>query len=210
MSRKQLSVVPPRLPVEVKPQYSDFDRFVALADRLVRHINAVHELCSRLVEDAPSADDISCAEEFAAEWPQWAELLAKYIEAAARFDRPEFYENYCTEDEVIVRHVVAEKIGMLVDSFEYLPHAPETFVPLLIEEIIATHPNVLVVESLCRQIRRTPKLKRIPSIGDILEMLQQQREQWHDRWDCVDGEKDVVNWQKMLDGCIARAKVAAA
>ena len=192
MNRK-LAVV--TTPATIKPRYADFDRFAALADQIVRHFDMVCEVSL----DEP--DGLERAEQLAAEWPKVAELLAKCAEADAFYDRREYYDNRGTE--VIARSVVAEKIGALVDGFEFPPHNTVVFVPLLIEEIIAAQPNALVLESACRQIRRTPKLKRIPSIGDILELLQQHREQWGDRWECM---RMAADQQQRLEARIRKAK----
>ena len=191
----------PTTPTEIKPQYRDFDRFVALADEIVHHVDAVCALLDE--EDLLDGGGMALAEELAAEWPKVAELLAKCAQADAFYDRREYYDNHGTEDEVIARGVVAEKVGMLLDGFEFLPRNAEVVVPLLIEEIIATEPNALVLESVCRQIRRMPKLRRIPEIGDILALLQQHRERWGERWECM---RIAADRQQQLGAKISEAK----
>jgi hypothetical protein len=207
--RKQLSVVPDP-PAQVRRQYADFDRFVAIANKIVAHVDAACELCTKIGEwldgagPEPSRREIEHAEHLAAQGAGATELMAKFEEADAYYNRAELYDHCGTNDEAISRRFVAEQIGVLIGSaFPNPPQSPDIYGPMLIEEVIAAGPSALAVESVCRQIRRTATTRTPPQPAQFLKLLNQQSEYWYN---VRASTENVATWQRELEAMIRQAK----
>src|SRR5262249_2786879 len=76
-------------------------------------------------------------------------------------------------------------VAALIGAFPNAgPHSPEMFTKMLIEEIIATKPHPIVLESACREIRRTKTF--VPVIAELLKVLNEQSSLWCSRWERID------------------------
>ena len=75
---------------------------------------------------------------------------------------------------------VARMITILMGSFptSKIPE-PEIFVRALIEDVMEFDPSFVVLESTCRQLRKTQKF--MPSISEVIEALQEQQKLWRRR-----------------------------
>lgn len=90
---------------------------------------------------------------------------------------------YCDEDGKEHKRL-AKRISMMVGAFpNAAPPAPEVYLKMLTEHVAATHPDALVLESTCREIERT--LKFVPSIAEVLAVLEKQRKLWGRRLDVI-------------------------
>ena len=79
---------------------------------------------------------------------------------------------------------VAKMITVLMGSFptSKIPE-PEIFVRALMDDVMALDPSFVEMESTCRELRKTKKF--MPSISEVIEELEKQKELWDRRSDVV-------------------------
>lgn len=103
---------------------------------------------------------------------------------------------------VPTRAYIAKQAALLLGSFPNgAPSDPEIYVGMLIEEIMAGEFFKHAVESGVRRLRRTQKF--LPSISEVLEVLNDEQKLWTRRLD-VYGLQDTLDW---LDESIESAKL---
>jgi hypothetical protein len=179
------SVPKPPAP-KLKLEYFQFDAFVEAARILLMRIDTLMEKGGK---GSWARDDLQ----------HWYGLFARGREA---FEREELYCERktarqdltgCWTKREISRRVVAEKVGLLLGSFpNAAPHNAESYVGMMIEEIIAANPAVSVLEATCRKIRRTKTYA--PTISEVLSELREQAKWWGD---CLQvWEDDIEYWLK--------------
>src|SRR5215831_8363736 len=66
------------------------------------------------------------------------------------------------------------------------PGTPKVFGRMLTEEVYANSPNACVLESACRQVRRTKDFP--PSIAEVLKAIDKEGDAWCERWEWLDPE----------------------
>jgi hypothetical protein len=200
-----LTVKSTKLPaVKAKREYFQFDAYTEAARVLRMRIDVI--MASVALEKTA---DVSYCDD----------LQSRYAAFAAGrelFERDEFYRMRKTArqdmsgtwtNHEITRRVVIEKIGLLIGSFpNAAPHNAETYIGLLIEEIIAANPSVTVLEATCRELRRSKTF--VPTISEVLKELHAQAEKWSD---CLHiYEDDIEYWQQERARLIAAADAKAA
>jgi hypothetical protein len=99
---------------------------------------------------------------------------------------------------------VARMIAVLMGSFptSKIPE-PEIFVRVLMDDVMALDPSFVEMESTCRELRKTKKF--MPSVSEVIEELEEQKELWGRRSDVV---WYLEEWYDDLRPAIAKAKVA--
>ena len=82
------------------------------------------------------------------------------------------------------REEIGEHIALLLGSFPYgnVPD-PDVYTRMMIEEIAAVGPSIMVVDSACRSLRRS--LRWLPSIAQALETIALETKRWEERLDCA-------------------------
>jgi len=90
-------------------------------------------------------------------------------------------ESWWPEDsDTPARSQVTKMITGLMGSFptSNIP-APEIFVPVLLDDVMALEPSFVELEATCRELRKTKKF--MPSIAEVIEALEEQQEEWSRR-----------------------------
>jgi hypothetical protein len=82
------------------------------------------------------------------------------------------------------REEIGEHIALLLGSFPYsnVPD-PDVYTRMMIEEIAAVGPSLMVLDSACRSLRRS--LRWLPSIAQVLEIIAVETERWGERLECT-------------------------
>jgi hypothetical protein len=101
-----------------------------------------------------------------------------------------------------------EQIALLLASFQNArPGTPKVFGRMLTEEVYANSPNACVLESACRQVRRTKDFP--PSIAEVLKAIDKEGDAWCERWEWLDPEDGVDSDEYLrsrLETAIAEAE----
>jgi hypothetical protein len=101
------------------------------------------------------------------------DLERRYLECCPR--------SWVDENGNCRKSEVAAMVGMMVDSFPSSKiRNPETFVRLLIDDVVSWNPDFGALESACRTLRQTKK--SMPSICEVKEQYEKAREKWFHRW----------------------------
>jgi hypothetical protein len=127
----------------------------------------------------------------------WAQKLMKRCKRDEKwYDRMELYDKKGKgkrTKEILSRRVVSEQMALLVSCIPNTkPGSPEVFGRMLTEEIYARSPNACVLESACRDMRRT---KKFLTIAEMYEALDKAQEQWSSRWDVLTWDIDETREQ---------------
>jgi hypothetical protein len=70
----------------------------------------------------------------------------------------------------ISRQVIAGRVKRLIDGFpDTLPHAPEIYAEMMVEEIIRANPSEAVLAAACQHF--LDKWYHLPAIADMIEEL---------------------------------------
>src|SRR5262245_17605786 len=178
MKPKITVVKPATVPATTEPrEYRDFDDYRRAAESF---LHAYSEIIDAYEERNKKSEQLNYMIDLFAD-----RLMSRYREfdrGRQYYERPELYSKTkkekpdllnCHTNRVISRRMVSEQVGLLIGSFpNSTPHSPEVYTKLLIEEIIAANPQASVLESTCRDLRRTKKFA--PTVAEVLEVLQEQ------------------------------------
>jgi hypothetical protein len=180
--------------VKAKREYFEFDAYAEVAQQLAKNGDDTFEGDVR-----NSHDDLM-------------RLYREFDAGRSFFERDELYRTRkprrqnllgCWCEHEITRRVVSEKISLLIGSFPNAgPHNPETYMGMMIEEVIAANPSASALEATCRELRRTKNFA--PSIAELLKELRRQAEQWRNVLGL--GEDDIEYWQRLRARQIAEAR----
>jgi hypothetical protein len=93
------------------------------------------------------------------------------------------------EDDEITEDQVSKHIGLLLGSYPNAnPGNDDAYVRVMIGEVLAECPTVVVLESACSQIRRANKFP--PTTAEVIEAINEQNGVWSPRlramWNCND------------------------
>jgi hypothetical protein len=195
-------------PPATKPErgYAHFDAFVANADKLVAFLNGVNKTIGRLVLDdrfewiekpdhysfdferakqdlASAKYAIKSARADLSTFSRMRKRLAEFKRDLKWYNRKELYEikgRGKRQQWTLSRRVVTEQIALLLASFQNArPGTPKVFGRMLTEEVYANSPNACVLESACRQVRRTKDFP--PSIAEVLKAIDKEGDAWCER-----------------------------
>jgi hypothetical protein len=221
---KHLSVVSPPQPPALTPAraYADFDKWLALANELREYDGEMWKVLDELkkgdatrrvqlgrdwyVEHRPSDD----GSRLLASRPrdQLAAKVAEIRDGERFYNRDELYDG-----EGLLRPVIAEQVGLLLGSYpNAVPHDPEAYVLMMIEEIALAEPDAIDLEMACRRLRRT--LKFPPTIPEVIEAIEKARDDAPPLYLCqVMGkgkEAVILEGRKELETAVAEAKAKLA
>lgn len=189
-----------KLPAQMpKRAYGEFDEFLDLGDKIGKQYDSLlggyAGLCG-LLEEAESRQDWTPAVMERAlafhDDPHTDGLKAQIAAFDAACEHYNGGALYTCEDEngrrKLRRRAVAEQIGLLIGSFpNAVPHNPEAYTGMLIEEVIASGASAVALEATCRIIRRTQKFP--PAISEVLEILQEQDTRWSNMLDSTNARE---------------------
>jgi len=206
--------------------YSDYDDFVVDADWLVDFINIdlteTHEKLNRCTEKIaairaglrePNADTeqeyANCIENLKLfkkhMLPQAEETLKRYRADLDYYDRDELYgEENRHGVRGVKRSVITMQMIALLDAFNNTnPGNPKVFCKLLVEEILASKPTALALESARRAFLRPPVQKYSPQISEVHAAIAVQDKKWSDRFSvlsrCQPADSIITDWHEQLD-----------
>lgn len=172
----------PAKPV-AKP-YKALDEFTEDAKRLTLAYLSLERVMDDIYPHCPS-DPLKLAEMLLDSYDRYDRKLAGRLELAhSEFEPDDAYD----ENGYITKSQVAKHVSLLVGSFPNAnPADPEVYTMMLIEEIGAAEPSVIVLETACRNIRRSAKF--LPAISEVLDALKEAKKTWSKRWlaiECMD------------------------
>jgi hypothetical protein len=213
---KYLSVVSSPPPPAKPPAraYADFDKWLDLAAELESYGHEVREIIARLKSGNDPAAVMEGSRLLASRpRDKLAAQVAKVIEGEEFYNRDELYDwdHEGDSDAVLFRRVIAEQVGLLLGSYpNAVPHDPEAFVLMMIEEIARAEPSAIDLERACRSLRRT--LKFPPTIPEMLEAIEKARSDYPPVYLCrvmTKGEEAVIlERRKALEAAVTKAEAA--
>ena len=192
MSTNRKLAVVSRTTLPPQRDYADFDQWVTMLDRM-------NVFWQELFFAAPDEDGQKLVKQFTRE--QLVEALGKIKAGHDWYSRDELFDGE--------RKFVSDQVALLLGSFpNAVPHSPEVYTRMLIEEICNAKPHPCELESACRRIRRTMKFP--PSSAEVLEVLEEEGSQWIGRWELFETGDDLdprilVYYDKLVKA-IAQAK----
>jgi hypothetical protein len=99
-----------------------------------------------------------------------------------------FDEDYRLTEESVRMH-----IAMLVGSFANAnPGNPEAYIGMMVEEVMAESPSLVVLASACSRIRRTVKFP--PTTAEVIEAIKEETELWDPRLSAIDDCDRTAAW----------------
>jgi hypothetical protein len=208
-----------------KLDYVDFDDAVAAGDDLVVYIQKVEEVFAKLGQSSERVlrncwrcdddyakreaknehdENIATARSLATELPRMRDLLTKFKEVEAFYNRPSSYD----KNGHLTRRVISEQVALLLASLPTVnPGSPEVFSRMMIEEIRARKTDACVLESAMRRCRRTMKFV---SITEVLDAIKQETRGWLKRAILTDGTVDEIisHWAELLEPPDLESRIA--
>jgi hypothetical protein len=117
----------------------------------------------------------------------YSELAKELALDRVKFDPPDAYD----EDDEITETRVRQHIALLLSCYSNAnPGNPEAYVGMMVEEVMAACPTLVVLESACSKLRRT--LKFLPAISEVIEAIEEQDALWTPRLSAIDDCADFV------------------
>jgi hypothetical protein len=96
------------------------------------------------------------------------------------------------KDGKITETRVRQHMALLSCYSNANPANPEAYVGMMVEEVMAECPVLVVLESACSQLRRT--LKFLPAISKVIEAIEEQDELWTPRLSAIDECAETVRF----------------
>jgi hypothetical protein len=94
-------------------------------------------------------------------------------------------ESAYDENDDITEEMVSGHITALLAAFPNDRAAdPEARFILMVEDVMAARPRLTVLDSACRQVRRTSKFP--PTIAEVLAAIKEQEAKWEERWNAIE------------------------
>jgi len=99
-----------------------------------------------------------------------------------------------------LRHdVICRQVALLLGAFPNAgPHAPETYTPLLIEEIVAADPDAIRLEAAMRRLRREKTF--VPTIAEVLKAIAEVELPEDNDFETM---ADIIQTHKILEAALA-------
>jgi hypothetical protein len=209
LQAKQAIVKSPKATPPAKPaprDYSDFDDFINLTSELKGQYDAYCAIDLHLCNAVDQAERSSSARLRAAlrhdhlfDLNDIKQRIAAFEAGRKFYDRDDFYDEITKRGRKvkrISRRVVGEQVGLLIGSFpNATPHTPKVYEGMLIEEIIAAAPSPIVLELVCRSIRREHKFP--PTSAEVLKKLEDDGCWWEEIKGCE--AIDYCNWDALAE-----------
>jgi hypothetical protein len=105
----------------------------------------------------------------------------------SKIDDECWYKGWWDDSGKVRKSEVATMMGMLLDSFPSPKiRNPETFVRLLIDDVLSWEPDFEALENACRVLRLTKK--SMPSICEVREQYEKSEREWQQRQNGWDAE----------------------
>jgi hypothetical protein len=170
-------------PTKQVRDYADFDRWVEHAERLSGYLKNIGEEA----EECEEKKEV---------WFLQHALRGKYSREKLKAELEKYYDWYEVYDPddaydrpdgrwQLKRHIIAEQVGLLIGSFPNgVPHNPEIYMRMLVEELAAAHARAPELESACRYIRRNHTF--IPAPAEFLTVLKKMGSRWADLYGFIE------------------------
>lgn len=178
--------------------YATFDDFVLLSDKLVALDQQIDKACR-------NGDAKKYLERIRS--PQIRNEVARLKKWQAHFDREELYDNIDGVQMGTKHSVISDQIAFLIGSVPIKPDAPQIFGPAMINDVHAARPNACVLESACREVRRTQERLSIPK---VLAAIKKHEPLWEARLYLagdmgVTPDEIISDWESRLVHCLDTA-----
>jgi hypothetical protein len=155
-----------------------FDRYAENAQRILEFYVHFDSLLSKI----KSCSDLEHVERML----QICDERYREMVAQCERDRQSFEPaNAYDEDGYIKEEMVSMHIATLLASYPNSNASdPEAYLVMMVEEVMAVYPKLTVLDSACRQVRRTSKFP--PVTSEVLAAIKEQEDIWDNRWNAME------------------------